>query len=96
MVKISRHLELGSADTREVARNPHDNDVMSNEMSSDVYSDIIYTIEQITFDDGINPKDTSHKARAVSQGDDDFQLYTLVNGVMVSVMIRLALRLYPR
>ena len=34
--KIPRHPESGSADLRKVARNPRDDDVMSNDSSSDV------------------------------------------------------------
>ena len=44
--KITRHPEPGSADAREVARNPRDGDVMSNELSSDVGSDISSSLEQ--------------------------------------------------
>ena len=38
--ELPRHPKPGSADAREVARNPRDDDVMSNDSSSDVNSDI--------------------------------------------------------
>ena len=38
--EIPSHLEPGSANAREVARNPRDDDVMSNDLSSDVNSDV--------------------------------------------------------
>ena len=79
--EIPRHLEPGSANAREVARNPRDDDVMSNDLSSDVNSDVSSSLEQITLDDGIDQRDTNHTSCAVSQNDDDCQLYTLVNGV---------------
>ena len=79
--EIPRHPEPGSADAREVARNPRDDDVMSNDSSSDVNSDVSSSLEQITVDNGINQRDTNHIACAVSQSDDDCQLYILVNGV---------------
>ena len=63
---ISRHPEPGSADAREVARNPRDDDVMSNDSSSDVNSDVSSSLDQITFDDDIDQKDTNHIACAVS------------------------------
>ena len=50
--EIPRHPEPGSADAHEVARNPRDDDVTSNDSSSDVSSGL----EQITFDDGIDPE----------------------------------------
>ena len=79
--EIPRHPEPGSADAREVARNPRDDDVMSNDSSSDVNNDVSSSLEQITFDDGIDQRDTNHTSCAVSQSDDKCQLYTLVNGV---------------
>ena len=78
---IPRHPEPGSEDAREVARNPRNDDVMSNYSSSDVNSDVSSSLDQITFDDDIDQKDTNHIVRAVSQSDDNYQLYTLVNGV---------------
>ena len=54
---------------------------MSNESSSDVNSDVSSSLEQITFD---AERDTNHTSCAVSQSDDDCQLYTLVNGVTVA------------
>ena len=80
-LRITRHPEPGSADAREVARNPRDDDVMSNDSSSDVNSDVSSVLEQITVDDGIDRRDTNHTSCAVSRSDDDCQLYTLVNGV---------------
>ena len=64
-----------------MARNPRDDDVMSNDSSSDADSDISSSLDQITFDDGIDQRDTNHTSCAVSQSDDDCHLYTLVNGV---------------
>ena len=64
-----------------MARNPRDDDVMSNDSSSDVSSDVSSGLEKITVDDGIDRRDTNHTSCAVSQSDDDCQLYTLVNGV---------------
>ena len=61
-----------------MARNPRDDDVMSNDSSSNVNSDVISGLEQITLDDGIGPRDTNHTSSAVSQSDDDCQLYKLV------------------
>ena len=52
--EISNHPEPGSANAREVARNPRDEDVMSNDSSLDVNSDVSSGLEQITFDDGID------------------------------------------
>ena len=77
--EIPRHPEPGSADARDVARNTQDDDVMSTDLSLDVDSDISSSLEQITFGDDIVQKDTNHIACAVSQSDDDYQLYTLVN-----------------
>ena len=54
---------------------------MSADLSSDVDSDISSSSDQITFGDNIDLKDTNHIACAVSQSDDYYQLYTLVNGV---------------
>ena len=54
---------------------------MSNDSSSDVNSDVSSSLDQITFDDGIDQRDTNHTSCAVSQSDDDCQLYILVNGV---------------
>ena len=47
----------------------------------DVDSDVSSSLEQITFDDGVDQRDTNHTSCAVSQSDDDCQLYKLVNGV---------------
>ena len=79
--EMPRHPDPGSADTREVARNLRDDDVKSNDFSPGVDSDISSTLEKITFDNDIDQEDTNHIARAVSQSDDNCQLYTLVNGV---------------
>ena len=79
--EIPRHPEPGPADAREVTRNPHDDDVVSYDSSSDAVSEISSSVEQITFDGDIDQKDTSHKVRSVSRSDDNVQLYTLVNGV---------------
>ena len=57
-----------------MVRNPHDDDVTSNELSSDVGSEVISKLEQITFDDGIDQRDTNHTSCAVSQSDDDYQM----------------------
>ena len=46
-----------------------------------VGSDISSSLEKLKFDDDFNQKDTNHIVCAVSQSDDDSQLYTLVNGV---------------
>ena len=73
--EIPRHLEPGSADASEVTRNPRDDDVMPLDIDSYISS----SLEQITFGDDIVQKDTNHIACAVSQSDDDYQLYTLVN-----------------
>ena len=54
---------------------------MSNESSLDVNSEVISSLEKITFDDGIEQRDTNHTSCAVSQSDDDCQMYTLRNGV---------------
>ena len=43
--EIPRHPEPGSADAREVARNPRDDGVMSNDSSSDVNSDASSSLE---------------------------------------------------
>ena len=75
--EIPRHPEPGSADAREVARNPRDDDVMPLDIDSYISS----SSGQITFGDDIVQKDTNHIACAVSQSDDDYQLYILVNGV---------------
>ena len=72
--EIPRHPEPSSADAHEVVRNPHDDDVTSNELSSDVGSEVISKLEQITFDDGIDQRDTNHTSCAVSQSDDDYQM----------------------
>ena len=64
-----------------MARNLRDDDFMSNDSSSDVNSDVSSSLEQITFDDGIDQRDTNHTSCAVSQSDDDCQRYALVNGV---------------
>ena len=64
--EIPRHPEPDSAGAREVARNPRDDDVMSNDSSSDVNSDVSSSLDQITFDDDIDQKDTNHIACAVS------------------------------
>ena len=64
-----------------MARNPRDDDVMSNDSSSDVNSDVSSGLEQLTFDDGIDHRDTDHISYPVSQSDDDYQLYTLFSGV---------------
>ena len=79
--EIPRHPDPGSADTRQVASSPRDNDIISNDSSSDVDSDVSSSLEQITFDGGIYQRDMKHIACPVSQSDDDYQLYTLVNGV---------------
>ena len=79
--EILRHTEPGSADAREVARNPRDDDVMSNDSSSDVNSDVSSCLEKITLDDGIDQRDMNQTTCDVSQSDDDCQLYRLVNGV---------------
>ena len=79
--EILRHTEPGSADAREVARNPRDDDVMSNDSSSDVNSDVSSGLEQVTVDDGIDQRDSNYTSCAISQSDDGYQLYTLVNGV---------------
>ena len=72
VAEISRHLEPRSADAREVARNPRDDNVMSNDSSSDVNSNVSSGLEQITVDDGIYQRDTNHTSCAVSQSDDDY------------------------
>ena len=64
-----------------MVRNPRDDNVMSNDSSSDANSDVTSGLEQITFDDGIDQRDTNHISCAMSQSHDDCQLYTLVNGV---------------
>ena len=64
-----------------MTRNPRDDDVIFNDSSSDVNSDVSSSLEQIMFDDDIDQRDTNHTSCAVSQSDDDYQLYTLVNGV---------------
>ena len=79
--EIPSHPEPGSTDAREVARNQRDDDVMSNYSSSDVDSDVSSSLWQITFDDGIDQRDTNHIACSVAQSNDDCQLYTLFNGV---------------
>ena len=79
--EIPRHPKLGSADAPEVAHNPRDDDVMSTDLSSDVDSDMKSRLEKTAFDGYNNQNDTNHIACAVSQSDDDYQLYTLVNGV---------------
>ena len=53
----------------------------SNDSSSNFDTDVSSSLEQITFDDGIFRRDTNHIACSVSQSDDDYQLYTLFNGV---------------
>ena len=45
--EIPRHSEPGSADEREVARILRDDDVMSNDLSSDVNIDISFRLEQL-------------------------------------------------
>ena len=72
--EIPRHPEPGSADACEVARNPCDDDVMSNDSSAYVNIDVRSNLEQITFDDGIDQRDTNHTSCAVSQSDDDYQM----------------------
>ena len=79
--EIPRHPEPGSADASEVTRNPRDDDVIFNDSLSDVNSDVSSSLEQIMFDDDIDQRDKNHTSCAVSQSDDDYQLYTLVNGV---------------
>ena len=64
--EIPRHPEPGSADAREVACNPRDDGFRSNDSSSDVNSDVSSSLEQITFDDGIDQRDTNHTSCAVS------------------------------
>ena len=64
-----------------MARNPRDDDVMSNDSSPDVNSDVSSGLEQITVDDGTDQSDTNHTSCAVSQSDNNCQLCTLVNGV---------------
>ena len=96
VVEKARHPDPGLADAREVARNPRGYDVISNDSSSDVNNDVSYILKQINFDDGIDQRDTNHTSYAVSQSDDDCQLYTLVNGVTGVCDGKLALRLYPR
>ena len=61
------HPEPGSADAREVARNPRDDDVMSNDSSSDVNSDVSSALERITFYDGIYQRDKNHIERLLCQ-----------------------------
>ena len=78
-----------------MARNPRDDDVMSNDSSSDVNSDVSSSLEKIKVDDGIDQRDTNHTSCAVSQSDNDYQRYTLVNGVTGACDGTLALRLYP-
>ena len=55
-----------------MARNPRNDDVMSNYSSSDVNSDVSSSLEQIKLDDGINQRDTNLTSCAVSQSDDDY------------------------
>ena len=50
-----------------MARNPRDDDVMSNDSSSDVDSDVSSSLEQIKVDNGINQRDTNHIACAVTK-----------------------------
>ena len=57
-----------------MARNSRDDDVMSNDSSQDVDSDVSSSLEKITFDDGIDRRNTDHIAYLVSQSDDDYQL----------------------
>ena len=64
-----------------MARNPRDDDVIYNDSSSDVDSDVSSGLEQIMFNDGIDQRDTNHTSCAVLQSDVDCQQYTLVNGV---------------
>ena len=59
-----------------MTRNPRDDDVMLNDLSSDVNSDVSSSLEQITFD---AERDTNHTSCAVSQSYDGCQLYTLFN-----------------
>ena len=54
---------------------------MSNDSSPYVNSDVSSSLEQLTFDDGIDHRDANHTSCAVSQSDDDCQMYTLRNGV---------------
>ena len=70
--QIPRHPEPGSADAREAALNPRDEDFMSNDSSSYVNSDVSSSLEQIKLDDGINQRDTNLTSCAVSQSDDDY------------------------
>ena len=78
-----------------MALNPHKGDVMSADLSSDVDSDISSSSDQITFGDNIDLKDTNHIACAVSQRDDDCQLYTLVNGVTGACDGKISLEAIP-
>ena len=65
-----------------MARNPRDDNVMSNESSSDVDSDMSSSSEQITLDDGIYQRDTNHIACAVSQRDNNYQLNGACDGTI--------------
>ena len=64
-----------------MTRNLRDENFMSTDLSSDVDSDMKSRLEKTAFDGYNNQNDTNHIACAVSQSDDDYQLYTLVNGV---------------
>ena len=65
--EIPRHPDLRSADAREVARNSRDDDVIFNDSSSDVNSDVSSSLEQITFDDGVDQRDTNHTSCCVTK-----------------------------
>ena len=65
---------------------------MSADLSSDVNSDVSSSLEQISFD---AERDTNHTSCAVSQSDDDCQLYTLVNGVTGACDGKISLEAIP-
>ena len=79
-----------------MARNPRDDDVMSNDSSSEVNSDVSSSYEHIKFDDGIDQRDTNHTSCAVSQSDVTVSRIHSSTEWLVPVMVQLALRLYPR
>ena len=65
--EIPRHSEPGSADEREVARILRDDDVMSNDLSSDADSNISSSFEKITSDGDIDQKATNYSACCVTK-----------------------------
>ena len=78
-----------------MARNTRDDEVMSNDLSSNVDRDISSSLEPIKVDDDIDQKDTFHIARARSQRDDDYQLHTLVNEVSGVCEVTVSLEAIP-